>query len=144
MTGGQAEGWTRNDFTFDKRIVFLPQANILATVPFTNDRIVIRPFNLVSALENSGIDYLFVDSAPPLTAEKGSAYSYQLAVRSKRGGVRFKLDSGPDGMTLSPKGLLKWSIPSTAGNEAAVIINIRDGSGQEIFHTFNIALRSAE
>jgi hypothetical protein len=62
-------------------------------------------------------------------------------VRSKRGGVRFKLDSGPDGMTLSPKGQLTWAVPATANNEAAVIINIKDNSGQEIFQTFNIALR---
>ena len=63
------------------------------------------------------------------------------ASKSRRGGLQYKLDSGPKGMTLSPTGLLEWNVPSDSANpQENVIVTIRDKSGQEVFHTFQITI----
>jgi hypothetical protein len=128
--------------SIDKRIHFFPTANLLATVPAARDRLVLRRLDVTAALEKAGIDYLYVTSLPPVAASPGSALSYAIAVQSRRGGVHCTLDSGPDGMTLSDDGKLKWSVPAgePAGRQG-VIITIKDASGQEILHAFNIAIR---
>jgi hypothetical protein len=59
-----------------------------------------------------------------------------LAVKSKKGGVRYKLESGPAGMALDGNGRLTWRTP--AGTEGDVLISVRDQSGQEVFHTFKV------
>lgn len=142
MRGAANEAWARNDFTLDKRYLFLPASNLLATIPYTNDKVVLRTFDVVKAMDEAGIDYLFVASAPPLTAAKGSAYAYTIKAQSKRGGVTCKLESGPPGMTCSPDGTVAWAVPAgNADEDVAVIITVRDATGQEIFHTFNITVR---
>jgi S1-C subfamily serine protease len=132
------EQWTSNDFTVDKRVHFFPTANLLITVPTSNDSLILRKFNVIDALDRSGIDYLFVNSTPITGARKGEGYRYPLEVKSKRGGVSFKIESGPEGMSISPTGVLTWQIPRDAA-DSTVIVTIRDASGQEIFHTFTIA-----
>jgi S1-C subfamily serine protease len=132
------EQWTTNDFTLDKRVHFFPTANLLVTIPTTNDALVLRKFDVIDALNKSGIDYLFVSSTPITTAHKGELYRYPLEVKSKRGGVSFKLESGPEGMTISPAGVLTWQIPREA-TDSTVIVTVRDSTGQEVFHTFTIA-----
>lgn len=131
------EQWTSNDFTVDKRVHFFPSANLLVTVPTTNDALVLRKFDIIEALNKSGIDYLFVNSSPSTVAHKGEFYRYPLEVKSKRGGVTYKLESGPEGMAISANGVLTWQIPREA-TDSTVIITIHDASGQEIFHTFAI------
>ena len=53
--------------------------------------------------------YVRDDSA---TVAARSEYRYQLAARSRKGGVKYKLETGPDKMTLSPAGLLTWKVPA--------------------------------
>ncbi len=98
--------------------------------------------DLTAALEKTGIDYLFVTSLPPASATPGSTLSYAIAVQSRRGGLRYTLDSGPPGMTLSDDGKLQWSVPAgqPAGRQG-VIVTITDASGQEILHAFDIVTR---
>jgi hypothetical protein len=92
-------------------------------------------------VEKSEVDYLFVQSQPVLRAEKGGAYSYQVVVRSKKGSVRMKLESGPPGMKMSADGLLSWAVPADFANaEADVIVSVTDASSQEILHSFKIAV----
>jgi len=125
----------------DKRIHFFPAANLLVTIPPARDRLVLRKLDLTAALEKAGIDYLYVASLPPATAERGGTLTYQIEVKSRRGGVRCTLDSGPEGLTLSDDGKLLWKVPSgEPSGQQGVIITIRDSSGQEIMHTFNIVV----
>ena len=52
--------------------------------------------------------------------------------------------SGPEGMRLSPSGRLTWDVPAElAEAEEAVILSIRDASGQQVFHSFTIRCRWA-
>ena len=89
-------------------IYYLPQNNILATLPDSNDKVVIRHFDLRKAIEEQGTDYLLVVSKPPTRVDVGSTYAYSLETWSKRGGVKYRLDDGPKGMTVSPAGEVRW------------------------------------
>ncbi|HUT51917.1 MAG TPA: serine protease [bacterium] len=138
-----ANMWIKTYFTLDKRFHFVPDANLILMVPESNDKIVIQYFNIMDSLEASGLDYLFVASAPQPDAKRGEKYEYNLDVKSKRGGVTYSLDSGPEGMKISKKGMISWPVPKDyeAPGEEFIIISISDTSEQQIFHTFKIAVR---
>jgi hypothetical protein len=137
----EKEEGLRNDFTLDKRVHFLPDAKLILTIPGSKDRLVLQRFDVDEALQKSALDYLFVTSQPPRVANKGTAYVYQLEVKSKKGGVQYRLESGPKGMGITKGGLLWWRVPAdAAAADVPVIISIRDGSGQELFHTLSLAL----
>jgi hypothetical protein len=133
--------WDRERFGNDRRIHFLPEARLLITIPSTNDKLVLHKLDVDAALEKSGIDYLFVTSRPPSAARKGQVFTYQLAVKSKKGGVTCKLDSGSEGMTVSKAGLVRWAVPADfKDREVDVIVTVGDRSEQEVFHTFKLAV----
>jgi len=124
----------------EKQIFLVPAAKLLVTIPSSRDRLFLRRFDLVAQLNKSGIDYLFVSTIPPAVFHKGQIYAYQMDVKSKHGGVKYILDSGPPGMTLSKTGRLQWAVsPGETSAEEHVIVRVQDSTGQEIYHTFRIA-----
>jgi hypothetical protein len=126
----------------DKRLFLIPAAKLLVTIPSTADRLHLIRFDLEEALEKSGIDYLFVTSQPPPQFTPGQKFTYPVAVKSKKGGVKVKLESGPAGMNVSAAGLVSWAVPAAfADAEVDVLLTVSDASGQEIFHTFKVAAR---
>ena len=67
---------------------------------------------------------------------------YDVAVKSKKGGVKVKLESGPAGMKVTPEGRLTWPVPKEfAGTEAEVLLSVSDASGKETFHSFKLSVR---
>jgi S1-C subfamily serine protease len=122
-----------------KRIYFIPQANVIAILPVTNDQVVLHKFDIDAALEKSGVDYLFVTSQAPTTVKAGATVVYAMAVKAKRAPVTFKIDSGPKGMQVSKDGVVTWRVPpdEPEGNQE-VILTVRDAGGQEAFHTFTL------
>jgi serine protease Do len=123
---------------------YIPWANVIVTMPVDKDRVVLRYFDLAKALEATGEDYLFVDSVPPIEAIKGQTLTYQVAVKSKRGGIKYKLESGPTDMVINNKGLLTWNVPTDLADESAqAIITITDAAGQDIFHSIRMACTSS-
>jgi WD40 repeat protein len=129
----------RDRLTGDKRIHFIPSAKVIVTIPDASDRVVLHRFDVEEALEKSGIEYLFVASQPPLRAKTGTTYRYQLAVKSKKGGIKYGVESGPTEMKISDTGLVTWDVPrSLSESQVDVILTISDKSGQEIFHTFHL------
>jgi hypothetical protein len=128
--------------TQDKRNLLIPDAKLFVLIPPSNDQIILTRLDIEAALEKSGIDYLFVTSTPPNTARPGALSAYRLEVRSKKGGVQSRLESGPPGMKLSAKGVLTWQVPADfAEPQADVLISVRDASGREVFHKFQIDCR---
>jgi hypothetical protein len=137
-----SEPWATHDFTADKRVHFIPDANLIVVTPVTRDKLVLYRFNLDEAIEKSGIDYLFVSSRPITEAVRGGTYEYPVAVKSKKGGVTMKIDAGPKGLSVAADGKLTWAVPRDFdGKEADVLLTISDASGQEVFHSFRIAVR---
>jgi mono/diheme cytochrome c family protein len=122
-----------------KRVYFIPQANVIVTLPPSNDRLVLHKLDLEDALEKSGVDYLFVASPAPPTVQPGGSFRYPLVVRAKQKEVACTLDSGPAGMQVTKEGVITWTAPADAplGNQE-VLLTIKDGKGQEIFHSFRL------
>jgi hypothetical protein len=135
------DGWDRTTFGPWKRIFFIPRAELIIIFPESNDRLELHHFDVDEALAKSGLDYLLVTSQPPSAAKRGSEFTYQLVVKSRREDVRYKIGSGPDGMKVSSKGLVRWLVPMENRTDASnVILTISDGSGQEVFHSFELRL----
>jgi hypothetical protein len=132
--------------TFDQQLVLVPDAKVLAVVPTKNkERLVLVRADLDAALSKAGFDYLFVTSRPPTVAVKGEAYKYAMAVRSKKGGVKVTLESGPKGMTANPAGAVAWDVPKDfAEAEVGVILKVADAGGKEVFHAFRLAVRGKD
>jgi hypothetical protein len=132
----------RTPFGTDKRFFFLPESKLIVVIPAAADRLLLHPFDVEEALEKSGRNYLVVTSQPPLAATKGTTYTYALKVRSKRGGLKYKLEAAPTGMTLSPGGTVSWEVPTGfVEAQTNVLISITDASGQERFHSFTLDVR---
>ncbi len=134
--------YSRQDLSFDQRLFFLPAAKMLVCIPQSDDRLLLRRFDIETAMERSGIDYLFVTSQPPTRAFKGSNFHYQIKTKSRKGGLKYALESAPPGMTISETGNVSWAVPQDATEEeVTVIVSIRAASGQERFHTFRLTVR---
>jgi hypothetical protein len=138
---GKVNQWDREVFNADKRVHFLPAFKLLVTIPDSNDRLVLRRLDLEEALEKSGIDYLLVTSEPPASVKAGDALEYQVTVKAKKGGVKYKLESGPKGMAVARDGKLTWKVPADYGDkDVDVILSVGDATGQEVFHTFRFSV----
>lgn len=121
------------------RITANPAARKLVMIDESRKSLTIRTLDVVKLLSDRGIDYLFVESLPVTSAKPGQDYEYAIKVLSKSGSVKFTLDSGPTGMTISPDGVLRWKVPAKPEEDApGVIVTIEDGSGQSIIHAFAI------
>lgn len=135
------DGWGRDKLSLEKRLLFIPAANLIVTLADSRTSLVVRHFDLMETLNKADVDYLFVSSSPQRTAKTGQHYRYVMETKSRRGGVQYKLDSGPKGMILTPTGVLEWDVPAEYANPMeSIIVTIRDRSGQELFHTFQITL----
>jgi len=142
--------WPRNvgnrmEIGVDKCVYLVPAAEVIAVLPSTRDAVILNRFNIEEELKASGVDYLVVVSQPPRAAHVGESFEYQLDIRSKAGGVACTLDSGPQGMTLSKAGKVRWSIKSRpVGGAAKVVISLNDSSGQTALHAFDLAVERGD
>jgi PKD repeat protein len=82
-----------------------------------------------------------ITSQPPTTGVAGRPYSYQLAATDPDSDpLTFELVTAPEGMTVSPAGVVTWTPgPSQIGSHA-VAITVRDGRGGEASQPFSIAV----
>ncbi|MCI0702019.1 MAG: trypsin-like peptidase domain-containing protein [Planctomycetia bacterium] len=137
--GLRFEHWGREGLNGPwRRVFFIPDAKVIIVLPVSNDRVVMHKFDTDDALEKSGLDYLFVTSQPPRNVKPGTTFTYPLQVKSKHGGLTFKLDSGPKGMTVSATGVVTWAVPADATGDQEVILTVKDKTGQDVFHTFTV------
>jgi len=135
----KANQWDRDTFGADKRIMFIPDADLIVTVPDGEDRLVLHRFNLEKELQDSVVDYLVITSHPPKSCGRDAVYNYKVKVMSKKGGVKYRIDSGPKGMTISEDGELRWRVPlALTASTQNVVIGVKDATGQEKFQSFVI------
>lgn len=125
--------------TIDKRFHFIPSANLLITVPASNDRLVLRRLSLDEGIARSSSPILAVTSPSELSARRGRPFIHQIQVRSNKGGTTFDLTLGPKGLSVSGDGVLQWQIPlDSERKEYEAIVTVGDASGNQIFHTVRI------
>jgi hypothetical protein len=128
-------------FGEEPRVHYLPSAHVLVTLPESNDRVVVRSLNLIEALKESGRDYLFVLSRPSPEVAAGAQFSYRMDVHSRAAGLRYTLESGPEGMTVSADGVVRWRAPERPDRRPVrVIITVRRSSGKEVQHAFDLTV----
>ena len=132
------DGWDRESFGPWKRVYFVPDAKVIAVLPPSNDQVVLHKFDADAALEKSGLNYLLVTSKAPREAKAGTTFAYPLKVKAKDKKLTYQLDSGPKGMAVSAAGVVTWTVPANTTGDHDVILTVRDGGGQEVFHTFAV------
>jgi hypothetical protein len=137
LAGGYPTSVSAN-FGPDLLHFFCPNAGILAVLAPSSDKIILQKLALDATLGKSDVNYLFVNSRPP-AAEVGQPFRYPVAVKSKAGGVAFKLDAAPEGMTVSPDGVINWTVPQDWAEPVGVSLRVTDKSGAEVLHSFVLA-----
>jgi hypothetical protein len=137
---GQIPGLGGTGGTSTDASVLVPRYGKLVLFSKARDELLIHPFDLDQLLARSETDYLAVTSEAPRRVTAGQPFEYSPVVRSKKGGVKLKLDAAPDGMKLT-NGKLTWTVPADqAGQELSVILTVSDTSGQELFHSFRFTV----
>tara|TARA_R110000868_G_scaffold306224_2_gene567346 strand:- start:53744 stop:57679 length:3936 start_codon:yes stop_codon:yes gene_type:complete len=132
-----------------KRFLFFPDRDLLIQVPDTNDRLILHQVPLRELMNETGIDYFYTTSRPETKTEPGKLWKYQIKTVSRKGGVKYELQSGPQGMEISDTGLLTWQVPADIVEpELNVIVQLKDDSTQQLSHRFTLfvpaAIRSAQ
>ena len=129
----------KSDFTIEKRFHVIPRAKLLVTIPASNDRLVLRRFDVEEALSKLEGDYLFILSPTILQAKLGQTLEHRIVAKSKSGKVTFNLADGPEGLKVEPDGKVTFAVPKTLDKgEATAVITVSDDSGQERFHKLTI------
>jgi S1-C subfamily serine protease len=135
--------WKASAVALDQRIYLIPDVRRIVTIPASDDRLVLHRFDLDDILAKSGKDFLVVTSRPPTSVRPGTTFTYQLTVKSNKGGLKYSLQAGPGGMHISKTGLVTWKVPSNhPGRQTTVIISVRDVGEQEVFHSFKIGVET--
>ena len=112
------------------------QASQLITIPYSNDRLLIQPFDLRAALEQAEEPYFYLTSLPPGPYRPETIWQHQLHAVSSRGDVEFELSSGPQQMSLDPDGMLTWLVPSDFGERVTIAVQAKDSAGETINETY--------
>ncbi|MEQ8791090.1 MAG: putative Ig domain-containing protein [Pirellulaceae bacterium] len=136
--------FARQTLSLDKRLFLIPDAGVVVQLASTKQKLVVVSFDVDKALKESDVDYLIVASRPPLAVKAGEPIEYQIDVKSKSGGVKYSLDAGPAGMTISPTGLLTWNTTAESAAKSNVIVSVADDSGQQVFHTFDLTVHGGD
>ncbi|MEM6257131.1 MAG: serine protease [Planctomycetota bacterium] len=118
---------------------YVPWAEALITIGWDKKTVVIRKLNLIDKLESQGVDYLFVQSTPPVFAPRNGKLSYQIDVVSSSEGITYEFFDGPEGCAVSDTGLVTWDIPAFSENEReTIILSVRNKAGEEVLHSFDL------
>ena len=126
----------------DPWVYHVAKADVVAMLAISRDAVILRPLKLEDAERRARRqNYLFLASSPPGIVRLGETLRYQLDVRSKAGGVTFKLEAGPKEMSVSDTGLLSWTANTGIGARLAhVVVAASDSSGQSVRQTFDLDL----
>ncbi len=128
----------------EPRVIYLPDAKLVVTVPAGDEQFARVKLD-VDALMTAGATGsppLAVVSVPPATVLPGKAYAYTIQVLPAGAAVTYKLESGPDGMTVSAAGAVAWT-PAAGrpdGDRAQAIVSVTDAAGHEVMHSFDVAV----
>ena len=124
-----------------RRLFFVPAARVIAEVQDRQKVLVLHPFDIDAELDCSRLDSPLVVSRPPKTVRVGEPFRYQIEAKCKSGKPVYKLDSGPEGMVLSERGLLQWTPASRpASGMASAVISVSD-SGRTTAHAVVVAVQ---
>jgi hypothetical protein len=130
--------------TLDRKIIFVPAAEALITIPTGEDRLVFHRVDVIKLMQNTKTKHLFVNSIPPLRVELGKRMRYEVSVETKSNRVFYEIVKGPSEMDISPVGLITWKVPevNNRGPLVDVVVRIREAEDRAILHAFRVAVGS--
>ncbi|HTK77131.1 MAG TPA: hypothetical protein VL371_17830, partial [Gemmataceae bacterium] len=111
-------------------------------IPETGDRLRVLPFDPAATMAAAGQHFLFFATTVAEAAKRGQPYSFFLDARSDRTPVRFRLMTGPSGLTISDDGEIRWAAAAADpySSAASVVVAARDAGGKELRRTFRIVV----
>jgi len=124
----------------DQKYHLIPDQKLIVEVDMMAKKLNLYYFDLEGSLKSSGVDFLYVSSKPESSVRLGKQYRYQLKAVSNQKELKYKLTYAPEGMTISPQGLLTWDVPkedSTLG-EKDVMVTVSSPAGKETIHSFKL------
>jgi hypothetical protein len=116
----------------------LPQAKALVLVQPSN--VVLQRFDLDEALRQSREPYLFIRSLPVESVRRGMLYTYWLDTVSSSGGLRYRLQTGPKGMSVNEHaGFVQWKPDEDEDpGPVRVSIAVQDDGGRQAVQNFEL------
>src|SRR6185437_12339940 len=124
----------------DRRVLFTPAAHLIGLIPAAGDKLVLLKFDPAHEVRKAGVDYLYVDSKPPIV-EPGKPLRYELRVNSKAGGVKARIALSPPGTRMDGTTFL-WDAPARdASARQSATITLTDASGLSVNYTFPIRFK---
>jgi hypothetical protein len=91
---------------------------------------------------------LVCGNAPPVLSVMNQAisgsgvYTAKIEAKNPQGGaVTLKLEQGPDGLTMDPKGNIEWKLGKDKSGKFSVKVVGEDEQGQKTFLTYEIGIR---
>ncbi|QEG01250.1 hypothetical protein Mal15_53260 [Stieleria maiorica] len=127
------------EFSLDKRVFYLVQAESLITIPFSNDKVVVQHYAIEKELKRTKTNYFYVASTPPRAFAPGESYRYQIDVVSNHPVTTYQLSSGPEGMEVSSSGELTWPVPSNFEQKSVdVIVTLTNSARQTRYDAFTL------
>lgn len=131
---------TVNAIPPDRRVVFIPAAKLLVTMPPDNDRLVLHKLNLPSDPPKPGT--LTISSVAPPVVSRGSTFTYTITAHPPGQSLTFTLEEGPPGLTVSSAGVVNWPVPATQPLALVPIrVRVRSATGTEAVHNFRLGIQ---
>lgn len=137
----EMNGPTNTELDRGQRYHLIPSARLLVTIPAENDRLVVRRLDILGELRRLGSDEVVITSSPIVGAVAGGTFRHRVEAYAK-GDATFTRADGPEGLSVSPEGELRWDVPrAAAGREEVATVAVRSASGQEVRHKVYILVR---
>ncbi len=133
-----------NVLTLGQRFHLVPAARLIVTIPIENDRLVVRRLDVLGELRRLDVDEVVVTSPPVVAAEAGEPFRHRVEAHA-RGGATFARSEGPEQLSVTPEGEMRWDVPKdAAGQEPVAVVAVRSASGQTVLHRVHILVRRRE
>lgn len=112
------------------RVMAVPQLGFVACLPESNRELVIEPLDAWKAIGEAGSDVAFVTAFPPPSVARGKTLKFDLKPRGADE-ILARLESGPEGVEVTPEGLLEWKVPPGGSQAGPVIVRLTTKGGAE-------------
>jgi hypothetical protein len=123
----------------DKRLYLDVEAGILVSIPFSDDKILVQPFDLHAELKKTATDYLVATAPKKTMFEPGAIYKNKIQVETNRPNIGYRLLSGPKGMEVTSTGDLIWKVPGLyQQNIVDVILSITSDRDHQTYVAFKL------
>ncbi|WP_442507573.1 SHD1 domain-containing protein [Novipirellula sp. SH528] len=125
----------RDTINLDQRLTLVPEHDSLIIFPYEGDELILRKLALDERLKRCDLDYLFTTSMPPTHVRLGESLDYQIVAKSKVGGLKYRLVSGPEGMAVTKNGRVEYRPTKVTDAQVKAVLVVSDDSGAELYHT---------